>query len=117
MKKGFGRTLRLTAGVILLLLGVIGSILPILQGWMFFLLAALMFFPNHPRTEKGLKKLGTRLPRFVGWLRRLGFGVEEGTLATVDVGKWMHEHHLSLNLHHHHSGSEEPETQNAERRT
>ncbi len=122
MKTGFGRTLRLTAGVILLILGVIGSVLPVLQGWLFFLLAALMFFPNHPRTEKGLKKLEGRFPRFAGWLRRRGCGVAEDSLANVDVGQWMHEHHLSLNLHHREHAPEkvegtEDQTQNAERRT
>ena len=92
MKKHIKTTARFVAGIIFLVLGVVGSLLPVLQGWIFFLLAALMFFPNHPRAEKGLQKLERRLPRFVGWLRRLGFGRREDELANLDVTEWVHEH-------------------------
>lgn len=94
MKKHVGTTVRFTLGIVFLILGVAGALLPVLQGWMFFLLAALMFFPNHPRTERGLQKASKRVPRFVGWLRRLGFGLaEEDSLANLDVGELIHHHH------------------------
>ena len=99
MKRHLKTTLRLTAGVVLLVLGVIGSLLPVLQGWIFFLLALLMFFPNHPRAERGLLRLEPRFPRFVGLLRRLGFGKIEDEIANLDVGEWVHEH---APFHHHH---------------
>ena len=110
MKKHLGTTLRLSAGVIFLALGVIGSLLPVMQGWIFFLLAALMFFPNHPRAEKGLAKLEPRAPKLVAWLRRAGFGRPEGELANLDVGAWVHDHSpLHLHLHHRRpDGSGEP---------
>lgn len=94
MKKHVGTTIRFILGIVFLILGVVGSLLPVLQGWMFFLLSALMFFPNHPRTERGLQRLNRRMPRFVGWLRRLGFGkAEEDSLANLDLGELIHPHH------------------------
>ena len=68
--------LRIALGVGFLLLGVVGSLLPVLQGWIFFLLALVMFFPEHPRVEKTLQKYETRLPRLVAFLRRIGIGHE-----------------------------------------
>ena len=117
MKKHLGTTLRLTAGVIFLALGVIGSLLPVMQGWIFFLLAALMFFPNHPRAEKGLAKLEPRAPKLVAWLRRAGFGRPEGELANLDVGAWVHDHSpLHLHLHHQNpEGSSPAEREDQER--
>ncbi len=105
MKRHFKTTARFVAGVVFLALGVVGALLPVLQGWIFFLLAALMFFPNHPRAEKGLQKLERRLPRFVGWLRRLGFGRIDDELANLDVTVWVHEH---APFHHHHPGHATP---------
>jgi uncharacterized protein len=68
-------TVRLIFGVIFLILGVIGSLLPVLQGWMFFVLAAMMFFPQHPKVDKMLIRLEPRMPRFIAWLRRYGIGM------------------------------------------
>ena len=67
--------LRITLGIILAILGVIGSLLPIMQGWLFFLLSALVLFPQSRFAIKALDKVERRMPRFVGWLRRLGIGV------------------------------------------
>jgi uncharacterized membrane protein YbaN (DUF454 family) len=73
-------TLRLTFGVIFFLLGIVGSLLPVLQGWMFFLLAAMMLFPKHPHVERILARAEHKMPRLVGWLRRRGIGVESQSL-------------------------------------
>ena len=117
MKKHLGTTLRLTAGVIFLALGVIGALLPVLQGWIFFLLALLMFFPNHPRAEKGLARLERRFPKMVAWLRRAGFGRPEVELVNLDVGAWVHDHSpLHLHLHHQNpEGSAAAEREDLER--
>jgi hypothetical protein len=101
MKKHFKTTARFVAGILFLALGVVGALLPVLQGWIFFLLAALMFFPNHPRAERGLQKIEGRFPRFVGWLRRMGFGKIDDELANLDVTEWVHEHDP---FHRHHEG-------------
>ena len=68
--------LRLTLGVVFFILGIVGSLLPVLQGWLFFLLSALMFFPNSRFTSKVLVKAEPKMPRVVGWLRRLGIGAQ-----------------------------------------
>ncbi len=68
--------LRLTLGIVFLILGVVGSLLPILQGWVFFLLAFLVLFPRTALAEKILHKGERRLPRVVAFLRRLGIGTQ-----------------------------------------
>ena len=64
--------LRLALGIAFIILGIAGSLLPILQGWIFFLLAFLVLFPRTRLAEKILVKAEPKLPRVVGWLRRLG---------------------------------------------
>lgn len=67
--------LRITLGVVFTILGVIGSVLPIMQGWIFFLLAALVLFPNSSFAIKACNKIEPRMPRLVAWLRRRGIGL------------------------------------------
>ena len=66
--------LRLALGIVFLILAVIGGLVPILQGWIFFLLAILVLFPKARFTEKILVKAETKVPRVVGFLRRMGIG-------------------------------------------
>jgi len=66
--------LRIVLGVLFTILGVIGSVLPIMQGWIFFLLAFLVLFPKSPLAVKALDKIGGRAPRIVAWLRKMGVG-------------------------------------------
>lgn len=67
--------LRITLGIVFAILGVIGSLLPIMQGWIFFLLAALVLFPQSKFAVKSLDKIESRMPRMVARLRRWGIGV------------------------------------------
>ena len=67
--------LRITLGIVFAILGVIGSLLPIMQGWIFFLLAALVLFPQSKFAVKSLDKIERRMPRMVARLRRWGIGV------------------------------------------
>ena len=66
--------LRLTLAIVFTLLGAVGVILPILQGWPFLILAFLMFFPRHRLAEKTLLKIEMRAPRVARLMRRLGVG-------------------------------------------
>lgn len=66
--------LRLTLGIIFLFLGVIGSVLPVMQGWVFFLLAALVLFPQSRFAVKACDKIEAKMPRLVAWLRARGIG-------------------------------------------
>ena len=64
--------LRLILGAVFVVLGIAGSLLPVLQGWVFFLLAYIVLFPNTRFTQKILEKAEPKMPRVVAWLRRLG---------------------------------------------
>jgi uncharacterized membrane protein YbaN (DUF454 family) len=67
--------LRIALGIVFAILGVIGSLLPIMQGWIFFLLAVLVLFPQSKFAVKALEKGEKKMPRLVAWLRRYGIGV------------------------------------------
>jgi uncharacterized membrane protein YbaN (DUF454 family) len=62
--------LRILLGIVFTILGVIGSVLPIMQGWIFFLLALLVFFPKSKLAMKTLDKVEPRAPRLAAWLRK-----------------------------------------------
>lgn len=70
--------IRITFGFIFLALAVLGAVLPILQGWIFFLLAMLMFFPQSRVAIGVLDKAEPRLPRMVKFLRKHGIGTHHG---------------------------------------
>lgn len=72
---------RITLGIVFLILGVIGGFIPILQGWIFILLGVLVLFPKSKFTEKILHKAEPKVPRTVRFLRRLGIGNED-TITT-----------------------------------
>ena len=71
--------LRITLGVVFTALGIVGSVLPIMQGWIFFMLAFLVLFPDSPWAIKILDKVEPKMPRLVAWLRRLGVGRHRAT--------------------------------------
>lgn len=67
--------LRIFLGIVFAILGVIGSLLPIMQGWIFFMLAGLVLFPQSKFAIKALDKVEPRMPRMVARLRRMGIGL------------------------------------------
>ncbi|HYI08521.1 MAG TPA: hypothetical protein VEK57_05595 [Thermoanaerobaculia bacterium] len=76
--------LRIFLGIVFLILGVIGSLLPVLQGWLFFLIAALILFPRSRFAVKACDKIQPRMPRLVAWLRRMGIGVHAEAVPTAE---------------------------------
>lgn len=66
--------IRVSLGILSFILGIIGAILPVMQGWIFFLISAALFFPRHRYVHSLMEKGEAKVPRFVGWLRRLGVG-------------------------------------------
>jgi hypothetical protein len=74
--------LRIALGIIFVILGIIGSLLPVMQGWLFFLLAVLVLFPRSKFAVKACEKIEPKMPRMVAWLRRRGIGIphEDHTL-------------------------------------
>jgi uncharacterized membrane protein YbaN (DUF454 family) len=77
--------LRITLGIIFAILGVIGSLLPVMQGWIFFLLSALVLFPKSRFAVKACDKIEPRMPRLVAYLRKWGIGIpaEDGGAGTI----------------------------------
>jgi quinol-cytochrome oxidoreductase complex cytochrome b subunit len=71
--------IRIFLGITFLILGVIGSLLPVLQGWIFFLLAVLVLFPQSRFAIKACDKIEPKMPRMVAWLRRRGIGTHRET--------------------------------------
>lgn len=67
--------IRITLGVVFAILAVIGGLLPIMQGWIFFLLAVLMLFPRSRFAVKACDKIEPKMPRLVAWLRRMHIGL------------------------------------------
>ena len=65
---------RMTLGAIFTLLGFAGLLLPVLPGWLFFIFALLMFFPNTRLATRIVLRMQPRFPRFGHLLRRLGVG-------------------------------------------
>ncbi len=66
--------IRVTLGIVFVILGIIGSLLPVMQGWLFFLLAVLVLFPQSKFAIKACDKIEPKMPRMVAWLRRRGIG-------------------------------------------
>lgn len=66
--------LRLTLAAIFALIGVAGLLLPVLPGWLFFVLAILVAFPRSSFAEWALNASQPKMPRFSAWLRRRGLG-------------------------------------------
>jgi hypothetical protein len=77
--------LRITLGIAFAILGVVGSLLPIMQGWIFFLLAALVLFPQSRFAVKACAKIEPRMPRLVRWLRNRGIGVPRESQETIET--------------------------------
>lgn len=63
--------LRMTLGAAFTVLGIAGLFLPILQGWLFLLLAFVMFFPRHRWSAKSVAAIDRRFPRIAALLRRI----------------------------------------------
>ncbi len=57
------RIIRLSLGIILILLGIPGLVLPILQGWLFLALGALLLSVDIPIFERLVDWIGERVPR------------------------------------------------------
>ncbi|GAB4341934.1 MAG: hypothetical protein Kow0099_19110 [Candidatus Abyssubacteria bacterium] len=57
------RVLRISAGTVLVFLGLLGFLLPILQGWLFLTLGLLLLSKDVPFLQRAWKRLKVRYPR------------------------------------------------------
>lgn len=78
--------IRISLGVVFALLGVVGSLLPVMQGWVFFLLAVLVLFPQSRFAVRICEKAEPRAPKIVAWLRKIGVGIPRVPPADSDRG-------------------------------
>lgn len=67
--------IRIALGIIFLILAAVGALLPVLQGWVFFVLAMLMLFPQSRLAIKSVDKIRVRMPRLAHRLHLLGIGI------------------------------------------
>jgi uncharacterized membrane protein YbaN (DUF454 family) len=63
MNQKVKRVLITIAGYFFLLLGVIGSLLPIMQGWIFFLIGLALLSRTTPWARRWLHKLRLQFPK------------------------------------------------------
>jgi uncharacterized membrane protein YbaN (DUF454 family) len=77
--------LRMGLGVCFFVLGIIGILIPVMPQVIFFVLAALMFFPRHRRLNVFLDKREAKMPRAVSWLRRIGIGSPDEPCSTATI--------------------------------
>jgi uncharacterized membrane protein YbaN (DUF454 family) len=67
-------TLRIAVAVVSCAIGVAGLILPILPGWLFFLLAFAVLAPQHRYTRRAVAAIDKRAPRVAKAIRWMGMG-------------------------------------------
>jgi uncharacterized membrane protein YbaN (DUF454 family) len=72
--------IRLTAGLGFALMGVVGLVLPILPGWIFFPVAAVLFFPRSRFTDRTMRFMDAKTPALATMLRRVGVGEPRDTM-------------------------------------
>jgi uncharacterized membrane protein YbaN (DUF454 family) len=72
--------LRLTAGLGFTLLGLIGLVLPILPGWIFFPIAGVLLFPRSRFTHRTMRFMDAKTPALATLLRRVGVGEPRDTM-------------------------------------
>jgi len=83
LKRQIKRLIVLTLAVIFFLLGIVGSILPVLQGWFFFAISAILFSMYSPRLRGWIDQHTVKYPklhavveRAHGWTTKV-FGAPE----------------------------------------
>jgi uncharacterized membrane protein YbaN (DUF454 family) len=65
------KTVRIVLAVISILIGIAGLILPILPGWLFFAVAALLLFPESKMARKVRAKAEQKWPSSKSFFRFL----------------------------------------------
>lgn len=70
MRRAAKRTLRLVLGVLFLLLGLAGLVLPVLQGVLFIFIGVLLLAPDVPLFRRLLHRLEASFPELARRLRR-----------------------------------------------
>jgi len=78
MRRHLRRFLRITLGVIFLILGVAGLALPVLQGILFLCIGVVLLAADVPIFRRLLKRLDQRFPRITERARRSRWWPKDG---------------------------------------
>jgi uncharacterized membrane protein YbaN (DUF454 family) len=65
------RLVRIFAGLVLIILGLVGLIVPILQGWLFLALGALVLSPDIPLFARMVEWIEKRFPMVKDQVKRI----------------------------------------------
>jgi uncharacterized membrane protein YbaN (DUF454 family) len=65
------RLLRVLLSIICVMIGIVGLILPVLPGWLFFGFALILIFPDAPMTQRSVARIEARFPSTRRFLRFL----------------------------------------------
>jgi uncharacterized protein YqgC (DUF456 family) len=65
------RLLRIFAGLVLIILGLVGLVVPILQGWLFLALGALILSPDIPIFARIVAWIEKRFPMVKDQVKRI----------------------------------------------
>jgi uncharacterized protein len=65
------RFLRIFAGIVLIILGLVGLIVPVLQGWLFLALGALVLSPDIPLFARMVDWIEKRVPAIKDKIQRM----------------------------------------------
>ncbi len=80
MFKNLRTVLRVSAGMVILMLGIIGLFLPILQGWLFIFIAIPLISPKHGKIM--VAKLKTWKEKIVARFKKKDSGIRRGSRET-----------------------------------
>ena len=82
------RIVRLVSGILLLLLGIVGGLLPVIQGWMFVIPALLLLAPESRLIRRIVVKMRTKLKlrRRRRRSRKAASGQTDGQPETGEAG-------------------------------
>lgn len=84
------RIVTLVLGYLFLALGVVGLVLPFLQGVLFIVVGLLLLSREAPWAKRALGRLKRRFPRLGGTITRTDVWITRRTrLARVRVGRWL----------------------------
>jgi uncharacterized protein len=70
MKKKFKRILVISLGIFFLLLGVVGLVLPVLQGWLFIAIGLLLLSMYSPRLRAWIDTHTVKYPKLHAFVKK-----------------------------------------------
>lgn len=70
IKRGLKKVVVITLGVLFILVGLIGLVLPILQGWLFLVIGALLLSTHSPMLRGWIHRYSSPYPRIHAFVQK-----------------------------------------------